>query len=47
MKCETCGNDITPENKETRGCPECEHGMCDGCDMGVGTVCIECEEEIE
>lgn len=39
MSCEICGQDAP----ETTECPECGRMRCMECDMGVGTVCVDCD----
>lgn len=38
--CEACG---FPDAKPTTTCPRCGKMRCETCDMGVGTVCGDCE----
>lgn len=44
-ECEVCGAKITRKNPQTKPCPRCERVRCESCDMGSGTVCVECEAE--
>ena len=45
LECEICGEAITKKNPETKRCPKCEKMRCQSCDMGSGTVCVDCEGE--
>lgn len=44
-ECEICGEPISKKNPETTECPGCFRMRCENCDMGVGTVCYNCEED--
>ena len=43
-ECEVCAMPITPKNKVTGHCPECDRQRCETCDAGKGTICIICED---
>lgn len=41
--CEVCGEALSVENKATTHCPECDRMRCEFCDMGAGSLCIDCD----
>lgn len=40
--CEICGVEACIED-ETTPCPQCGRMRCQNCDMGTGSVCIDCD----
>jgi len=45
--CEVCGCEINNGNAQTTACPQCDEMRCEMCDMGKGTLCIDCDEGVD